>query len=92
MTLEEISHHCGMSVSALRRLCLEQCDRTPMSYFTSLKIIRAKRLIRDSSMNFTQIAEELGFHTVHYFSKRFKEITCMSPSDYARSVSRASEQ
>ena len=91
LTLDQISRHCGISSTVLHRLCLEQCGCSPMAYFTSLKIIRAKRLIRESSLNFTQIAEELGFHTVHYFSKRFRAATGMTPSDYARSASSTPE-
>lgn len=92
LSLEQISRHCGMSPSVLKRLCQEQCGCAPMAYFLSMKIVRAKRLIRESSLTFTQIAEELGFHTVQYFSKRFRAATGMTPSDYARSANSAPER
>ena len=43
-------------------------------------------MIRDTSLNFTQISQALGFSTVHYFSKLFKEKVGMSPSEYAKSI------
>ena len=34
----------------------------------------------------TEIAEKLGFSSVHYFSRLFKKSTGVSPSDYSRTV------
>ena len=55
--------------------------------FLDLKLKEAKRLIRESSLNFTEISELLGFNSLHYFSRLFKERVGMTPSEYARSVS-----
>ena len=38
-----------------------------------------------------KIATRLGFQSVHYFSRRFRQITGMSPSEYAQSVKMLSE-
>ena len=37
-------------------------------------------------MNFTQIADALGYTSIHYFSRQFKKITGMTPSEYASSI------
>jgi YesN/AraC family two-component response regulator len=55
-------------------------------YFNKLKIDQAKSLIREEQHNFTEIAELLGYSSVHYFSKQFKSLTDMAPTEYARSV------
>ena len=39
----------------------------------------------------TQIAGRLGFQSPHYFSRRFRQATGMSPSEYERSVKMLSE-
>ncbi len=88
LTLEEICNDCSISATNLQKLCKKQCGCGPITYFISLKIGAAKRMIQDSSLNFTQIAECLGFSSVHYFSKLFKSKTGMSPSDYAKTVSK----
>ena len=62
-----------------------------MSWFGALKIQAARRLIREGRLNFTQIAARLGFQSVHYFSRRFRQATGMSPSEYERSVKMLSE-
>ena len=37
-------------------------------------------------MNFTQISEQLGYTSIHYFSRQFKKVTGMTPSEYASSI------
>ncbi len=86
LTQEEIAAYCKVSVSKLKRLCREQLGCAPMTYFLAMKVGEAKKLIRESSLNFTQIAERLGFGSIHYFSRFFKEKTGLTPSQYARSV------
>ena len=86
LTQEEIATHCSVSVSKLKRLCRDQLGCGPITYFMALKLGEAKKLICNSSKNFSEIAEELGFSSIHHFSKFFKEKTGLTPSDYARSI------
>ncbi|WP_167859762.1 AraC family transcriptional regulator [Paenibacillus cymbidii] len=58
----------------------------PMEYYQRLLIDAAKTLIREQSLNMTEIAERLGFASIHYFSRSFKRLTNMTPTEYARSV------
>lgn len=88
LSLEEISEGCAIGAANLQKLCRKQCGCGPVTYFISLKIGAAKRMMQETSLNFTQIAEQLGFSSVHYFSKLFKAKTGMSPSAYARTVSK----
>ena len=51
----------------------------------------AKELIRTNHMNFTQISAHLGYTSIHYFSRQFKKIVGMTPSEYASSVKAIAE-
>ncbi|MBR6572838.1 MAG: helix-turn-helix transcriptional regulator [Clostridia bacterium] len=82
LTLQEMAHALGMSVSSLKRLVQEAYGKSPVKYFTELKIEEAKRLIMHSPMNMTEIAEKLGYSSVHYFSRTFKQKTGKTPSEY----------
>lgn len=57
-----------------------------MEYYRHLKIERAKQLLREGSGNITQIADRLGYTSVHYFSRHFKQATGMTPREYTQSV------
>jgi YesN/AraC family two-component response regulator len=59
-----------------------------MAYFTNQKIVRAKHLIRSETVSFTELAEQLGFSSVNYFSKVFKEKVGVSPTEFSRYVSK----
>jgi len=48
-------------------------------------------MIRNGKFNFSQIAEQLGYSSIHYFSRQFKKVTDMSPSEYASSVKAITE-
>ena len=86
LTLEDISFNCTISLSQLKKVCQTQCGMSPMSYFISLKMDAAKTMIDDTTLNFTQISEKLGFSTLHYFSKLFKDKVGVTPSEYAKSL------
>lgn len=47
---------------------------------------RAKILIREEACSMTEIAERLGYSSIHYFSKDFKKLNDMTPTDYAKSI------
>ena len=84
LSVEEIARACSVSVTGLKELCREFCGCGPIDYLISLRILAAKELIRESDLNFTEIAAKTGFSSLHYFSRVFKERTGMTPSAYAR--------
>lgn len=86
VTLDEISGHSGMSRSAVSSLFSSSFGCGPIVYFNRMKIELAKKYIRENNYNLTQIAEMLGYSTIHYFSRQFKKITGMSPSQYSNSI------
>ena len=56
-----------------------------MKYFSLLKIEQAKLFLHGGKYNISQIAELLGYDSVHYFSKHFKSVEGVSPSGYLKS-------
>ncbi|MBQ8551877.1 MAG: helix-turn-helix transcriptional regulator [Clostridia bacterium] len=84
LSLEDIAYAAHMSVSRLSSLFNKYYKCGPITYFNSLKIQEARHMIRETSLNFTQISECLGLCSVHYFSKLFKKVTGMTPTEYSR--------
>ena len=91
LTLEEICRDNLVGRSQLQKLFHARTGGGVMAWFGALKIQAATRLIREGRLNFTQIAAQLGYQSVHYFSRRFRIATGMSPSEYGRSVKMLSE-
>lgn len=66
----------------------EVTGNSPVDYWISLKIREAKRLIREGNMNITQIADALGYSSIHHFTRMFKRVTGLSPTAYKSTVIR----
>ena len=47
-----------------------------------------KRMIQEGNLNFTQIAEAVGYDNIYYFSTLFKKNTGMTLTEYSKSVRR----
>lgn len=86
LSVEQICADNLMGRSRLQKLIHEKCGRGIIEYYSLLKIEAAKQMIRDEQMNFTQISEFLGYSSIHYFSRQFKKMTGMTPSEYASSI------
>ena len=84
--MEDICRHVGMSASQLQKNFSAKMGRTVMGFLAELRIEEAKFLIRQQEYTFTEIAEKLCFCSVHHFSRRFKQFTELTPSEYARSL------
>lgn len=86
LTVDQICRDNTIGRSQLQKLFHQQTGGGVMDYFSHMKITAAREMIREGRLNFTQISEKLGFQSVHYFSRRFRSLTGMSPSEYADSV------
>lgn len=86
MNLDHLCQTFHMGKSRLKDIFQSLQGTGVLEYFKSLKIKEAKTLIREGTYNFTEIAELLGYSSIHYFSREFKVITGMSPSEYAKST------
>ena len=86
LTVADVAKASGKSETAVKKLFSLYREGGIMRYFTRRKIKQAKRLIREGRLNFSQIAETLGFDTPQYFSRCFKQVAHMTPGEYRRSV------
>lgn len=86
LTVADIAAGTGFSVSTVKRICSHHAGCGAVHYFIGLKLKEAKHLLQETDMTITQIAEVLGFSSVHYFSRMFKAETGLSPRQYAKSL------
>lgn len=92
LSIGQIARDTLISPSTLSHLIKKRCGCGVISFFLQLKIQRAKELIRENKLNFTEISEMLGYRSLHYFSRQFKQITGMTPSEYSSSILGLSEE
>lgn len=91
VTIEQICRENLIGRSQLQKIFRERSNLGIIEYFSTLKINAAKQMIRTNRLNFTQISEQLGYSSIHYFSRQFKKMSGMTPSEYASSIKAMSE-
>lgn len=92
LTIQEISRNNMIGRSQLQKLFREEYQCGVIEFFSRMKIDFAKQLIRENDMNFTQISDFLGYSSIHYFSRQFKKLSGMTPTEYATSIKALSER
>ncbi len=86
LSVPYVASHVDMSPSYLTALFHKHLDISPGEYIRRVKLQESKHLIRENKLNFTEIAAELQYSTVHHFSRQFKEKFGVTPSEYAKLV------
>ena len=82
MSLEDLCNELNYGKTYLSVLFKKHTGRSIMSYYNSLKIEEAKNLIQNGKYTLSNIAEMLHFSNQYYFSRVFKKIEGISPSEY----------
>ena len=72
----------GYSYEHLARVFRQQYGITPVAYLHSVRVERAKRLLKQGELKVEAIASEVGYEDVVYFSRLFKRHTGTSPARY----------
>ena len=57
---------------------------SPINYLQNVRVENAKKLLANSEKSVTDIAFEVGFQSVHYFSRYFKSHEDLSPNDFRK--------
>lgn len=87
LTLKWIAeNHLYMNVNYVSRCFVKEMHQTFSSYFTNLKIQKAKEILRDGDAEKIQnVAKLVGCgNNPYYFSKLFKKVTGMTPTAYIK--------
>ena len=86
LTVPLVASAVEVSPSYLTALFHKHLGIAPGEYIRRIKLQESKQMIRENTMNLTQIAAELQYSTVHHFSRQFKDRFGITPSEYAKSV------
>lgn len=84
MTLDELSHHVGLSRRQLERLFQRYLHCVPTRYYLELRLGRARQLLLQTSMPIVDIALACGFISAPHFSKCYRDNFSLPPRDERR--------
>ncbi len=92
LTLDQICTQMNIGKTQLNIMFKRATGLGVMAYSNRLKIERAKKLIREEAYNLSEISNLLGYNSIHYFSRQFKQMEGMAPSEYAKTMEAHHEQ
>jgi AraC-like DNA-binding protein len=79
LTLQQIADKAGLSANHFSEVFKQHCGISPWEFLTTLRLDRAKHLLRTTSDTITGIALAVGFEDSSYFARLFKAQVGMTP-------------
>lgn len=85
---ERLAAALGMSYSSLRARFKSATGTTPHRYVLQARVVRARALLSDTDLPLKTIADQLGYRSVYYFCRQFRQQAGAAPGAYRRSCQR----
>ena len=82
LTIDEFAEHLMLSRTIFYRKLKSIIGLTPVDFIREVRIKRAAQLIDSGEYNFSHVAYMTGFNDPKYFSKCFKKVVGITPSEY----------
>ena len=82
LSVDELAEHADLSASYLLALFKRHYGCSPIRYRIDLRL-RSARLMLARGERVTDVAEGVGFHSLHYFSRMFRQRMGLSPTEFA---------
>lgn len=82
LSIDQLSQISYLNPRQLNRIFQKHYKKTVTEYINDCRLAKARELLCFSSLTITEIAENLGFRSIHYFSRFFKKREGISPSQY----------
>lgn len=82
--METIAPLFGYNSAYLGKIFTKATGQTFNSYIDHMRIEHSKELLLHRNMKVYEIAEQVGYHNVDYFHKKFKKYVGISPAEYRK--------
>jgi AraC-like DNA-binding protein len=80
--LSEAVNRLPISADHLRKLFCKATGKTPLDYMTQLRLDEARHLLRIGGFSVKEVAVRVGYRDQYYFSRLFRKVCGMSPTEY----------
>lgn len=82
ISLGIVAHNTFMNKTYISELFKQKTGIGFIEYITTVKMERAKRLLKEGNFKIYEIGEKLGYKDIEYFSRQFKKYSGCTPIEY----------
>lgn len=82
LTLSELAGMCGLHPQYFCHRFSVEIGMSPMVALTHERIEAAKKLLANTYLPISEVAARVGYEDAYHFSKRFKQMTGLSPKNF----------
>jgi AraC-like DNA-binding protein len=86
ISVNDCTDYLTVSQSYLYRVVKNIFNQSINQLINNHKMIYAKRFLQERTYNITEISEQLGYSSLYYFSRVFKQVYSVSPSEYVKDI------
>lgn len=79
-----LAKRLGVSISSFYKICMEHYGKSPSRIIQEINMRKAVNLLRSTELSLENISDHLGYANLFAFSKAFKKIMNISPSQYRK--------
>jgi transcriptional regulator GlxA family with amidase domain len=87
LSLDELAQLSNSSPRQLQRMFKEHMGMSPTHYYLTLRLRKARELLRQTDMSILSITVACGFQSACHFSKTYREVFSVAPSTERRQPS-----
>lgn len=84
ISLESVSNHIGFNPAYFSSMFKKSTGQNFMDYVIEIRILNARNLLVQTNQDVAEIAAKVGYTDLKYFSRIFKKLTNLTPSEYRR--------
>ncbi len=84
LRLEDVSNAVGFNATYFSAMFKKETGQNFMDYLTELRMNKAKELLCSDENSVQDVADQIGYRDLKYFSRLFKKTTGISPSEYKK--------
>ena len=88
-SMQEIADELNFNTDYLYRLFKKETGQTFVAYLTEYRLIQGAELLRRTSLTIYEISSRIGYGSVSYFSKKFKQMYGCNPYEFRSRYFRA---
>ncbi len=84
INLENVSKYIGFNPAYFSSMFKKATGQNFMDYVIEVRILNARNLLVQTNQDVTDIARQVGYSDLKYFSKIFKKLTNLTPTEYRK--------